>query len=151
MAYMDCGFYSKSLMKNARILVFIPTMSADDYLTGNHADYYREHSKYQTLYLLHGSYGDCTDWTRFTNILRYAQERCLAVVMPSAENSCYINMAQGEPYLDYISLELPDFLSTLFPLSGKREDTFIAGLSMGGYGAFPVSYTHLTLPTIYSV
>ncbi len=147
MAHMDCSFYSSSLQKNARVLVFIPTMSADDFLSGKHVNYYRRGSKYQTLYLLHGSYGDCTDWIRLSNIERFAQEHCVAVVMPSGENSSYVNMAYGEPYLDYISKELPDFLEKLFPLSRKREDTFIAGLSMGGYGAFRIALEH---PSVYA-
>lgn len=147
MAHFDCSFYSDMLKKNAHVLVFIPTMSADDFLSDEHVDYYRNGGKYQTLYLLHGSYGDCTDWARLSNVERYAQDHCLAVVMPSAENSSYVNMAYGEAYLNYISQELPDFLSKLFPLSKKREDTFIAGLSMGGYGAFRIAFEH---PEIYA-
>jgi len=142
MAHLDCSFYSTSLKKNTRVLVFIPTMSADDFLSDNHINYYRNGAKYQTLFLLHGSYGDCNDWTHLSNIERYAQENCVSVVMPSAENSNYVNMAHGEPYLNYISQELPDFLGKLFPLSRKREDTFIAGLSMGGYGAFRLAFEH---------
>ncbi|SDM62813.1 alpha/beta hydrolase [Acetanaerobacterium elongatum] len=142
MAHIQCSFYSNSLKKNANVMVFIPTMSADDYLTQQHINYYRQNAKYQTLYLLHGSYGDCTDWVRLANIERYAQEKTLAVVMPSAENSSYVNMDRGEAYLNYISEELPAFLSKVFPLSRRREHTFIAGLSMGGYGAFRVAFEH---------
>lgn len=143
MAHLNCSFYSPSLRKNAKLTVILPTVSADDYLfNDNHPDYYKEGAKYQTLYLLHGSYGDCTDWTLFANMVRYAQEHCLAVVMPSGENSSYVNMAHGEDYLTYISEELPDFLCKMFPLSRKREDTFIAGLSMGGYGTFRAALEH---------
>ncbi len=136
MAHIQCNFYSKTLQKNANVIVFLPTLSADDYLEGTKIRYDAAGGKYQTLYLLHGSYGDCTDWTRFSGIERYAQKRTLAVVMPSGENSNYVNMKDGEPYLRYITEELPQFLRTVFPLSQRREDTFIAGLSMGGYGAF---------------
>lgn len=136
MAHIQCGFYSPSLEKNANITVFIPTLNADDYLIGTDVHYGMEGGKYQTLYLLHGSYGGCTDWSLLANVERYAQARALAVVMPSGENSSYINMDKGEAYLTYISEELPDFLTKIFPLSRAREDTFIAGLSMGGYGAF---------------
>lgn len=131
MAHLDCSFYSPSLRKNAKLTVFLPTMSADDYLYNDgHPRYFAPGARYQTLYLLHGSYGDCMDWCLLANAERYAQDHCLAVVMPSGENSNYVDMAHGEEYLTYITKELPAFLTTLFPLSTKREDTFIAGLSM---------------------
>ncbi len=136
MAHIDCSFYSPSLRKNAHLIVYIPTTSADDYLMEVKTDYFEKDKRFPVLYLLHGSYGDCTDWHRFTGIERYAQEKEIAVVMPSAENSSYTNMEHGEAYLTYITEELPEFLNKIFPFSRKREDTFIAGLSMGGYGAF---------------
>ncbi|MBR2802695.1 MAG: hypothetical protein IKE21_08975 [Erysipelotrichaceae bacterium] len=142
MAHFDVTFFSSALKKNTELSVIIPSVSADDYLFGeNVPDYYGE-GKFQTLYLLHGSYGDFTDWTLLTSIYRYAQEHCLAVVMPSGENSSYLNMKHGEDYLIYISEELPSFCTTLFPFSTKREDTFIAGLSMGGYGAYRAALQH---------
>ncbi|MDF2611194.1 MAG: xynZ 1 [Lachnospiraceae bacterium] len=138
MAHIKCGFYSSSLQKNANVIVFLPTMSADDYLTQKHIKYYRKNARYQTLILLHGSYGGCMDWSTLANVERYAQEHALAVVMPSAENSNYLNMVMGEDYLDYVGKELPEFLSKIFPIATDRENLFIAGLSMGGYGAMRV-------------
>lgn len=136
MAHIQMSFYSNALKKNANVMVFLPTQDADDYLFGSGNAKYAPEKKYQTLYLLHGSYGDCMDWGRLTSVERYAQQHCLAVVMPSGENSSYLNMDYGEAYLDYIGRELPEFLRIMFPLSERREDTFIAGLSMGGYGAW---------------
>lgn len=138
MAHIQMSFYSNSLMKNANVMVFLPTQDADDYLFGSGNAKYCKDKKYQTLYLLHGSYGDCTDWSRLASVERYAQQHCLAVVMPSAENSSYLNMDAGEAYLDYIGKELPAFLQIMFPLSKKPEDNFIAGLSMGGYGCMRI-------------
>lgn len=129
------SFYANALKKNANVMIFLPTQDADDYLFGSGNAKYDPDKKYQTLYLLHGSYGDCMDWGRLASVERYAQQHCLAVVMPSAENSSYLNMDYGEAYLDYIGRELPAFLRIMFPLSERREDTFIAGLSMGGFGA----------------
>lgn len=146
MAHIQCSFYSQSLMKNANVIVFIPTENADDYLIGTDVHYGSKGGKYQTLYLLHGSYGGSTDWSLLANVERYAQSRALAVVMPSGENSNYVDMDKGEAYLTYVTEELPAFLSKIFPLSKKREDTFIAGLSMGGYGAFRCA---LAKPELY--
>ncbi|MDD2958642.1 MAG: alpha/beta hydrolase family protein [Lachnospiraceae bacterium] len=139
MAHIDCNFYSDSLQKNAHVIVFIPSMSADDFLEDRQVSYYEEGKKYPVLYLLHGSYGDCMDWSLRSSIERYAQDKEIAVVMPSAENSAYINMVWGENYLTYIGKELPDFLRKIFPLSSVRDENYIAGLSMGGYGAFRVA------------
>lgn len=87
------------------------------------------------LYLLHGLSDDETAWVRRTSIERYASERGLAVVMPRVERSFYQDMAHGERYWTYVSEELPQIVSELFRVSTAREDTFVAGLSMGGYGA----------------
>lgn len=70
-----------------------------------------------------------------TSIEKYAQNHKLAVVMPSASNSFYQDMYRGSKYLTYLTQELPAFVQSLFPISSRREDTFVAGLPMGGYGA----------------
>ncbi len=48
-------------------------------------------------------------------------------------------MARGYKYFQFISEELMDLAQSFFLLSDKREDNFVAGLSMGGYGAFKVA------------
>ena len=45
----------------------------------------------------------------------------------------------GGRYWTFISEELPAIARSFFPLSDKREDNFVAGLSMGGYGAFKLA------------
>lgn len=140
MAHIDLSFYSESLQKNAHVIAFIPTVSADDYLMDVKTDYYEPQKRFPTLYLLHGSYGDCMDWSRLTGVERYAQDKGIAVIMPSGENSNYVKMEKGEDYLRYITEDLPGFCEKMFPLSQKREDRYIAGLSMGGYGAFRCAF-----------
>ena len=87
------------------------------------------------LTLLHGMGDDSTMWLRRTNVERYALERGIAVVMPDGGLSCYHNMLHGGRYRDYILDELPGLLRAMLPLSARREDNFIAGCSMGGFGA----------------
>lgn len=103
--------------------------------------------KLPVLWLLHGAFGNHADWLRRTSIERYAAPLGLAVVMPSAQNSCYTDMAHGGKYYTFISDELPRKMQTLFNFSEKREDNFIAGLSMGGAGAFTIG---LANPEKYS-
>jgi putative tributyrin esterase len=98
--------------------------------------------KYRTLYLLHGHSDDHTAWQRWTSIERYAEAYNLAVVMPAVHLSFYTDMVYGPKYWQFISEEVPTLVRDMFSLSSKREDNFVAGLSMGGYGAFKLALTH---------
>ena len=92
--------------------------------------------KYPTLYLLHGLSDDHTIWQRRTSIERYVADLGIAVVMPCTHRAWYTDTATGMKYWTYISEELPAICRDFFPnMSDKREDTWAAGLSMGGYGA----------------
>lgn len=92
-----------------------------------------------TLWLLHGMHGDRNSWINGSAIGRYARARGIAVVMPSAENSFYADQKYGFKYYTFIAKELPEYLRKILPLSDKREKNYIAGLSMGGYGAFKLA------------
>lgn len=90
----------------------------------------------KTLYLLHGYTGNYTDWICYTNIEKLAEAANLAVIMPSGTNSFYVDLPLMEQnFAQFIGRELVDITRRMFPLSHRREDTFLAGLSMGGYGA----------------
>ena len=99
------------------------------------------------LWLLHGAEGNYSDWVRRTNIERYVRPYGLAVIMPSAHNSCYTDMAHGMRFYSYIAKELPARLPGMLNLSTKREENFIAGLSMGGAGSMMIG---LSRPEKYS-
>lgn len=98
--------------------------------------------KLRTLYLLHGHSDDHTAWQRWTSIERYVEGLNLAVVMPAVHLSFYNDMAHGGRYWQFISEEVPVLVRDIFPISSRREDNFVAGLSMGGYGAFKMALTH---------
>lgn len=95
--------------------------------------------KHRTLLLLHGLSDDHTIWQRRTSIERYAAPLNLAVIMPAVARSYYTDMVAGPRYWTFISEELPALARQFFPLSEAREDNFVAGLSMGGYGAFKLA------------
>jgi S-formylglutathione hydrolase FrmB len=97
---------------------------------------------YRTLYLLHGHSDDHTAWQRWTSIERYVEKLNLAVVMPAVHLSFYTDMVHGGKYWQFISEEVPALVRDVFPLSAARADNFVAGLSMGGYGAFKLALTH---------
>lgn len=89
------------------------------------------------LYLLHGGGGNGLDWIRNTAIERYAQPYELAVIMPEVDGSCfYADMKHGYPYFQYLTREVPAAMEGMLPLLRGVEKRYVAGLSMGGYGAF---------------
>lgn len=91
---------------------------------------------YKTLYLLHGLYGSDDIFLANTSIQKFAEDHGIAVVIPCGENSFYVDHEKSHAYYgEYVGQELLDITRNIFPLSDKREDTFIAGFSMGGYGA----------------
>ncbi len=97
--------------------------------------------KYPVLYLLHGHADDNTAWIRKSNIEMLTRDHGIIVVMPTAHRSFYTNGKHSHAYFDYITKELPAVVANFFLASTKREDTYIAGLSMGGYGALKAALT----------
>ena len=131
MALIQVNFMSKALMRTVTVNVILPVDKFSLTHIQDNAD-----KKYKTLYLLHGIFGNYTDWISGTNIQRLAEAKDLAVVMPSGENGFYLDQPiQGRLYATFIGDELVEITRRMFPLSRKKEDTFIGGLSMGGYGA----------------
>ncbi len=131
MAVLQMTLLSKTLMRTVPVTVLLPT----DKMTFPGMPV-REEKPYKTLYLLHGVFGSCNDWLFGSRIQRYAEEHDLAVVMPSGDNAFYVDQPAGNNfYGEFIGRELVELTRKMFPLSRRREDTFIGGLSMGGYGA----------------
>jgi len=134
MALIHVDFFSRALGKSQGCDVIIPQKATKqigmDSAAGN--------DKHPVLWLLHGMSDDHTIWQRRTSIERYAAPLGLAVVMPAVQISSYTDMAHGGAYYTYISKELPEIMRDFFPLSDKREDNYIAGLSMGGYGCMKI-------------
>ena len=91
---------------------------------------------YKTLYLLHGLYGSDDIFLANTSIQKFAEDHGIAIVIPCGENSFYVDDVDSHAYYgEYVGQELLDITRNIFPLSHNREDTYIAGFSMGGYGA----------------
>jgi S-formylglutathione hydrolase FrmB len=138
MAVLTCDFFSESLMVGTSATVVLPQATEeqigliDQPLEGPPP----------VLYLLHGLSDDHTAWLRYTSIERYAVARGLAVVMPAAGRSFYADEAYGHRYWQYVSQELPRLVGQFFQISADPADTFVAGLSMGGYGALKLALTH---------
>ena len=131
----EVNFFSEVLGLRSTMYVLLPQRLLGDPKT-------KRTPKYRTLYLLHGRSDDHTAWTRWSNIEKYVEDLNLAVVMPAGDLSFYTDMAYGRNYFQFISEEVPAMARGMFSLSAKREDNFVAGLSMGGYGAFKLALTY---------
>lgn len=143
MALIHCDFFSDALGLSTSMTVILPqTTTRQIGMDG------RALRKYHpTLYLLHGLSDDHTIWQRRTSIERYVADLGLAVVMPNVARSWYADMDRGLKYWTFVSEELPAVARSFFPLSHRRDDNFVAGLSMGGYGAFKLA---LTKPAMFA-
>lgn len=130
MAVFQGSIYSKLMQMDTGLTVILPdcpkVISKD----------------YPVLYLLHGLEDNNACWMQRTQIERYAAMHDLIVIMPEVQRSYYTDMAFGLPYFTYISEELPTIVSNLFHISNDPNKTYMAGLSMGGYGALKCGLRH---------
>ncbi len=132
MAYLRCDFFSDVLGLSTSMSVILPQNTSTQVgMRGEVGD-----EAPPVLYLLHGFSDDDTSWVRRTSIQRYVSPLGLAVVMPQVHRSFYADEVYGNKYWTFLSEELPSIVSSFFNVSTRREDTFVAGNSMGGYGAF---------------
>jgi S-formylglutathione hydrolase FrmB len=130
-AHLRVDFFSDALSLSTSMTVLLPQRTTTQIgMAGATTD-----GPPPVLYLLHGLSDDDTIWLRRTSIERYAAPLGLAVVMPQVHRSFYTDEAYGGSYWTFLTEELPALVGSWFHVSGRREDTFVAGLSMGGYGA----------------
>jgi S-formylglutathione hydrolase FrmB len=122
MAVFQGSVFSKSMWMMTSVTVSLPEDRESN-------------AEMPVIYLLHGLSDNNSAWLRRTNIDSYVEQYNFAVVMPEVQRSFYHDMAYGPKYFTYISEELPKLCHNMFHISNRREDNFVAGLSMGGYGA----------------
>jgi putative tributyrin esterase len=141
MSLVHFNFESQYLHGNTDVNIILPDKPREI----NSKAFYGSGEKYKVLWLLHGTFGDYSDWIRKSNIELYACERNLAVVMPSALNSDYAdwpNFSIGYDAYHYFFDELMPIMYNWFPISNKQKDNYISGLSMGGWGTCVYAFNH---------
>jgi putative tributyrin esterase len=137
-ALLTCDFFSDALEVGTSMTVVLPQRTEAQIGVADAGS----RDVPPVLYLLHGLSDDHTAWTRYTSVGRYAEAAGLAVVMPAVHRSFYADEAHGHRYWEFVSEELPAIVHSFFRVSDRPEDTFVAGLSMGGYGAVRLALTH---------
>ena len=138
MATLTIQCFSESLKRSITLNAVVPVDQRT--LDGNGL---RDERPMKTLYLLHGAYGNGADWFSFSRLPLWAQDWNLAVIMPSGENKFFSDVAGSEDeFGKFVGQELVEMTRRMFNLSHKREDTFVAGQSMGGYGALMAAFRY---------
>ena len=131
MSLLQMNFMSRSLSRQVTVNAIIPLPRG-----GRPGEPAPEKKPLKSMYLLHGIFGNYADWVLNADLVSYAERSGIAIFMPSGDNSFYVDDAvRGNNYGEFIGRELVEVTRDMFKLSEKPEDTCIAGLSMGGFGA----------------
>ena len=132
MAVLSCDYFSVARKGFISFSVILPVdpppveMEPVKYVTG----------PFPTIYLLHGYSGNRNSWLFNSVVMDWAAKYGYAVIMPDGTNRFYLdNDDTGERYGEFVGEELVEVTRRMFPLSTRREETVIAGISMGGFGA----------------
>lgn len=128
MSNLTIRFFSNSLLRYATFRMIIPNDKRD----GAYSDNEYSHRNMKTLFLLHGYTGDAENW-----VPEYLCEKYnFAVVIPSGENSFWLDgISTGHRFCSFLGKDLLNYVRNTFGLADSRDETYIMGLSMGGFGA----------------
>ena len=144
MALLTLQYYSTALCRPTRAQLLLPN-DVQEMAVQDNENYNRP---MKTLVLLHGYSGSCDDWLTGSRVQEIAGMYNLAIAMPSGENSFYLDQkGTGRAYATFVGKELIAYLQKTFGIAMKAEDTFVGGLSMGGFGAL---HTGFLYPENYS-
>lgn len=126
--------FSDSMGKTLRNIVILP----DEYMENG--------EQLPVLYLLHGAYGDFTDWTsKAPHVIQFADLHNMIIVCPDGDTtSWYFDSPIDEKmrYETYLSNELISAVEKDYNTIEDRRGRAITGLSMGGHGAFYLAFRH---------
>lgn len=132
-------FHAESIMQHSSFCFVLPNdVSMEEVKDLRHYD-----RPPKSLILLHGLTGTDTDWLYGGLAQEMAIQYNLAVFMPTTGNSFYLDRGYpGGNYCEFVGKEFPEYIRSTFGYCMTREDTIIAGLSMGGYGALHTAMAH---------
>ncbi len=137
MAYVECKLKSMALMSTVSVKLYFPTDLPEEVGCDVKG----------VLTLLHGYTNSGDDWVQMSAAARYAADNGLVLIMPDCGNSFYHDMVYGGAYKTFITQEMPVQLNRIFRIPQEREKNYIAGLSMGGYGALYLAFSR---PDLYA-
>lgn len=133
-------FYSNCLCRSTTFQMYLPYDERKGFPVEKN-EYQKGRTK--TLFLLHGFTGDAGNW-----IPEYLSDKYnFAVVCPSGENSFWLDgISSGHEFCKFLGEELIGFIRKTFHLAENKDETYIMGMSMGGFGAL---HTALYYPEVF--
>ena len=136
MAKLTLEFHTKSLARRTRLDLVIPSLNLGGCLRNQDINYYQNRTeKFPLVIFLHGFGDDEKAWQNNTQVIKLCEENKIAACFINGENKWYLNMGPIENFYSLIEEEITDFLYGNFNCLSKDMPLFIAGVSMGGYGA----------------
>lgn len=139
MAKIELTFMSESLNREVSVVAFLPT---------DFSALFPVTKPFKTVYMLPGYSASKEQLATYLQLRTECELKGIAIIIPDGDNSFYQDVPSRHAYYStYVSKELVEFTRSILPLSDKREDTYIAGISMGGYGAL---YNGLIHPETFS-
>ncbi|MFI2743675.1 alpha/beta hydrolase [Zhouia sp. PK063] len=131
--------YSTAMNKEIKAVVITPNT-------------YSKKEEFPVVYLLHGYSGNYKDWiTKVPTITDYADRYHLIIVCPDGNFASWYFDSPEMPdvkYETYVSKELVSWIDSHYSTIKDRKGRAITGLSMGGHGAFYLSFKH---QDVYSI
>jgi len=100
--------------------------------------------RYPVVYLLHGAFGDYSDWSEKADLERLANIYGVIIVCPDGQDSWYFD-SPVDPKMQfetYVSKELVHYIDGNYRTVANRFMRAITGLSMGGHGALYLAWRH---------
>jgi len=148
-ALTEVEYFSKTTDAARKCFVFTPNG-------------YDPQIKYPVLYLLHGIGGTHTEWLNgnpneiLSNLIALGEAPPMIAVIPNvraahddslpAKIFSYKNLDAFDNFINDLRSDLMPFISANYPVSEKREECAIAGLSMGGRESLFIGFS---LPDIF--
>ncbi len=134
MAYYRIKFFSNSLKRNTFFEMYLPNDIREDI---SHEDTVYSRRQMKTLFLLHGYTGCAENW-----VPEYLAEKYnFAIVMPNGENSFWLDgISTGHQFCTFVGIELINYIRKTFGLAMNADETYIMGMSMGGFGALHTAF-----------
>ena len=121
MLSLEMELYSEVLHGDGEVRIYLPD---------------RSEPPYDVLWLFHGAFGEGAESVLLSSVVRYAENRGMAVIAPTCYLGVYTDMVYGENGYSFVrdlTEKLPRLLSCL---STQREHNYLMGISMGGHGTF---------------
>lgn len=142
MARMDIDFYAKHLGRRVEISLILPSLNLHEALNNHDPEFYQHRQEKFPLIIGLCGFGDNRKaWVNNTTIESLCEKNHFAACFVNGENKWYLNLGPIDNHYDFLEEDLLDYLYGNFKNLSPEAPLFIAGVSMGGYGAL---YHYLT-------